>query len=101
LLANAEQPVIVADRVARTPAGTSSWSSSPNSASAGHRPRRPDEHAERIASITPREARLQRHVIIGFEVADYWALVNDFVDNGLDGIGINGPHRQAPTDRHN
>jgi len=28
-------------------------------------------------------------VIIGLEIADYWALVNDFVDNGLDGIGIN------------
>ena len=28
-------------------------------------------------------------VIIGLELSDYWATVNGFVDNGLDGIGIN------------
>ena len=28
-------------------------------------------------------------VIIGLELSDYWALVNGFVDNGHDGIGVN------------
>jgi acetolactate synthase-1/2/3 large subunit len=28
-------------------------------------------------------------VIIGLELADYWATVNRFVDNGFDGIGLN------------
>src|SRR5262249_1306354 len=28
-------------------------------------------------------------VILGLELSDYWALVNGFVDNGHDGIGIN------------
>jgi thiamine pyrophosphate-dependent acetolactate synthase large subunit-like protein len=28
-------------------------------------------------------------VVLGLELSDYWALVNGFVDNGHDGIGIN------------
>jgi acetolactate synthase-1/2/3 large subunit len=28
-------------------------------------------------------------VIIGLELSDYWGTVNRFVDNGLDGIGVN------------
>ena len=41
-------------------------------------------------------------VIIGLELSDYWATVNGFVDNGLDGIGINESQDQAghQADRH-
>src|SRR5262249_34420934 len=28
-------------------------------------------------------------VIIGLELSDYWATVNRFIDNGLDGVGLN------------
>ena len=93
LLANAERPVIVADRAARTPAGTKLVVQLAELLQApvidrGGRMNMPNTH---YLNQSARAGALVANadVIIGLEVADYWALVNDFVDNGLDGIGIN------------
>ena len=93
LLANAERPVIVADRAARTPAGTKLVVQLAELLQApvidrGGRMNIPNTHYLN-QSARARALVSNADVIIGLEVADYWALVNDFVDNGLDGIGIN------------
>ena len=93
LLANAERPVIVADRAARTPAGVKLLVELAETLQApvidqGGRMNFPNSH------YLKQNARAQAlisnaDVIIGLELSDYWATVNRFVDNGLDGIGIN------------
>jgi acetolactate synthase-1/2/3 large subunit len=93
LLANAERPVIVADRLARTPNGTRLLVQLAEALQApvidqGGRMNMPNTHYLRQNART--EALISNaDVIIGLEVSDYWATVNGFVDNGLDGIGIN------------
>jgi thiamine pyrophosphate-dependent acetolactate synthase large subunit-like protein len=93
LLATAERPVIVADRAARTPAGTKLVVQLAELLQApvidrGGRMNIPNTHYLN-QSARARALVSNADVIIGLEIADYWALVNDFVDNGLDGIGIN------------
>ncbi len=93
LLANAERPVIVADRAARTPAGVRLLVQLAETLQApvidqGGRMNFPSSH------YLKQNARAQAlisnaDVIIGLELSDYWATVNRFVDNGLDGIGVN------------
>jgi acetolactate synthase I/II/III large subunit len=93
LLANAERPVIVADRAARTPAGVKLLVELAEALQApvvdqGSRLNFPNSH------YLKQNARAQAlisnaDVIIGLELSDYWATVNRFVDNGLDGIGVN------------
>jgi thiamine pyrophosphate-dependent acetolactate synthase large subunit-like protein len=93
LLANAERPVIVADRAARTPAGLKLLVELAEALQApvidqGGRMNFPNSH------YLKQNARAQAlisnaDVIIGLELSDYWATVNRFVDNGLDGIGVN------------
>jgi acetolactate synthase I/II/III large subunit len=93
LLANAERPVIVADRLARTANGTRLLVQLAEALQApvidqGGRMNMPNTHYLRQNART--EALISNaDVIIGLEVSDYWATVNGFVDNGLDGIGIN------------
>ncbi len=93
LLANAERPVIVADRAARTPNGTRLLVQLAEALQApvidqGGRMNMPNTHYLRQNART--EALISNaDVIIGLELSDYWATVNGFVDNGLDGIGIN------------
>jgi thiamine pyrophosphate-dependent acetolactate synthase large subunit-like protein len=93
LLANAERPVIVADRAARTGAGTRLLVELAEALQApvidqGGRMNMPNTH---YLNQTARTAALINNadVIIGLELSDYWALVNAFVDNGHDGIGLN------------
>jgi acetolactate synthase I/II/III large subunit len=93
LLANAERPVIVADRAARTPAGMKLLVELAETLQApvidqGGRMNFPNSH---YLKQNARGAALisNADVIIGLELSDYWATVNRFVDNGLDGIGIN------------
>jgi acetolactate synthase-1/2/3 large subunit len=93
LLAGAERPVIVADRAARTPAGARLLVELAETLQApvidqGGRMNFPNTH------YLHQNARTQAlignaDVILGLELADYWATVNRFVDNGFDGHGVN------------
>jgi acetolactate synthase-1/2/3 large subunit len=93
LLANAERPVIVADRSARTPAGAKLLVQLAEALQApvidqGGRMNMPNTH---YLNQSARAGALigNADVIIGLELADYWATVNNFVDSGLDGVGFN------------
>jgi acetolactate synthase I/II/III large subunit len=93
LLANAERPVIVADRAARTPAGARLLVELAEALQApvvdqGGRMNFPNTH---YLNQTARTGALisNADVIIGLELSDYWATVNAFVDNGHDGLGVN------------
>jgi acetolactate synthase-1/2/3 large subunit len=97
LLVGAENPVIVADRMARTPNGV----------------RLLVELAELLqAQVVDQDSRMNfpnthylkrplsvissADVILGLELADFWGIVNAYTDNGDDGIGINS-RRMKPT----
>jgi acetolactate synthase I/II/III large subunit len=90
LLANAERPVIVVDRAARTQDGVLLLVELAELLQApvvdqGNRMNFPNTHyLARPATVIP-----QADVIIGMELSDYWATVNAFIDNGHDGIGQN------------
>jgi acetolactate synthase-1/2/3 large subunit len=90
LLANAERPVIVADRAVNTQSGM----------------RLLVELAELLqAPVVRQRARLnfptthflsrpaseiaQADVILGLELTDYWATVNSYTDNNAEGVGTN------------
>jgi acetolactate synthase I/II/III large subunit len=93
LLADAERPVIVADRAARTPAGVALLVELAEALQApvidqGGRMNFPNSHylcqnARAGLLIASADA------VIGLELSDYWATVNRFVDNGDDGHGAN------------
>jgi acetolactate synthase I/II/III large subunit len=90
LLANAEFPVIVADRMARTPAGVKLLVEMAELLQApvvdqGNRMNFPNTH--RLAR--PAHVVDSADVIIGLELTDYWNTVNSFIDNGYEGIGQN------------
>ncbi len=90
LLANAERPVIVVDRVARTPNGVSLLVELAELLQApvvdqGNRMNFPNTHyLSRPANVVD-----QADVVIGMELSDYWNTVNGFIDNGDDGLGRN------------
>jgi thiamine pyrophosphate-dependent acetolactate synthase large subunit-like protein len=101
LLANAERPVIVVDRAARTPAGVGLVVALAEALQAPVIDQRgrmniPNTH---YLNQTGRGPALigNADVIIGMELSDYWATVNGFVDNGLDGIGVNESHIKPGT----
>ncbi len=80
LLVNAERPVIVADRAARTPAGTRLLVELAEALQApvidqGGRMNMPNTH---YLNHTARTAALigNADVVLGLELSDYWALVN-------------------------
>ena len=90
LLANAERPVIVVDRAARTPDGLNLLVEFAELLQApvvdqGNRMNFPNTHyLNRPANVIE-----QADVIIGMELSDYWGAVNGFLDNGNDGFGQN------------
>jgi len=90
LLANAEHPVIVVDRAARTQNGVNLLVQLAEALQApvvdiGGRMNFPKTHyLSRPPSVIG-----QADVIIGMELSDFWGVVNGYVDNGEDGIGIN------------
>jgi len=90
LLANAERPVIVVDRAARTANGVRLLVELAELLQApvvdqGNRMNFPNTHyLSRPANVVE-----QADVIIGMELSDYWATVNTFLDNGNDGFGQN------------
>src|SRR4051794_1258199 len=89
LLANAERPVIVADRAARTPNGIKLLVELAELLQApvvdqGGRMNFPNtHHLHRPAAVIG-----QADVVLGLELSDYWATVNAFIDNGEHGHGL-------------
>src|ERR1700681_3182513 len=87
LLANAERPVIVADRAARTPNGIrllvelAETLQAPVVDQRGRMNFPNTHHLSRPASVVG-----QADVIIGLELSDYWATVNAWIDNGEHGV---------------
>jgi acetolactate synthase-1/2/3 large subunit len=90
LLANAQNPVIVADRAARTENGVRLLVQLAEALQAtvidqGGRMNFPKTHY----LSRPPTAVNNADVIIGLELSDFWATVNSYIDNGEHGIGIN------------
>ena len=90
LLANAQNPVIVVDRAARTENGIRLLVQLAESLQArvvdmGGRMNFPKTHhlSAPIAAVNSAD------VIIGMELSDFWGVVNSFIDNGEHGIGHN------------
>ena len=90
LLANAQNPVIVADRAARSENGVRLLVELAELLQAqvidqGGRMNFPNTHYLR----RPPTAVGNADVILGLELTDFWATVNAYIDNGEHGIGIN------------
>jgi acetolactate synthase I/II/III large subunit len=86
LLASAERPVIVVDRAVRSPNGMkllvelAELLQAPVVDQRGRMNFPNTHHLARAASVIG-----QADVILGLELADYWATVNSFIDNGEHG----------------
>ncbi len=98
LLANAERPVIVVDRAARTPNGIKLLVQLAELLQApvvdqGARMNFPKtHHLSRAPGVIG-----QADVVIGMELSDYWATVNAWIDNGDHGHGIQESRIKAGT----
>jgi acetolactate synthase I/II/III large subunit len=99
LLVAAENPVIVVDRAARTPAGIPLIVELAELLQArvidqGGRMNFPRTHY----LTSPPTAVANADVIIGLELSDFWATVNSYTDNGEnDGHGVNNERIKANT----
>ncbi len=99
LLAQAQNPVIVVDRAARTPAGVALLVQLAEALQAkvidqGGRMNFPNTHY----LSSPPSAVSGADVIIGMELSDFWAVVNAFTDNGEHGgIGTNSTRVKPET----
>ena len=90
LLVNAENPVIVADRAARTSEGVGLLVQLAELLQApvidqGNRMNFPNTHY----LSRPAGAVSSADVILGLELSDFWGTVNAYTDNGEHGIGVN------------
>jgi acetolactate synthase-1/2/3 large subunit len=90
MLANAERPVIVVDRVARTDNGMKLLVQLAELLQApvvdqGGRMNFPRTHY----LVRPPAVIGNADVIIGMELSDFWGVVNSYIDNGEHGIGVN------------
>ena len=99
LLAGAQNPVIVADRCARTANGVKLLIELAEALQArvidqGGRMNFPRTHY----LSAPPTAVSGADVILGLELSDFWATVNSYTDNGLNGgIGTNGTRIKEGT----
>jgi len=99
LLALADNPVIVADRSARTPAGIALLVELAELLQAkvidqGSRMNFPRTHYLN----SPAAAVANADVILGLELSDFWATVNSYTDNGdNDGHGVNATRIKPNT----
>src|SRR3974390_2469708 len=98
LLANAQNPVIVVDRAARTENGMRLIVQLAEALQAsvvdqGGRMNFPTTHYLRRAPTVIGNA----DVILGMELTDYWGTVNSHFDNGEHGIGTNSPKVKPGT----
>jgi thiamine pyrophosphate-dependent acetolactate synthase large subunit-like protein len=99
LLVNAERPVIVADRLARTPEGVKHLVELAELLQAPvvnlrGRMNFPNSH---YLSQPPGQLYAQADVILGLEVGDFWNVVNSFTDNA-DNEGLGAQRPRAKTD---
>ena len=90
LLANAERPVIVVDRAARTANGIRLLVQLAEALQArvvdmGGRMNFPKTHHLSAGAA----AVVNADVVIGMELTDFWGVVNGYLDNGEHGIGLN------------
>src|SRR5262245_30612840 len=98
LLAGAQNPVIVADRCARTANGVKLLVELAEALQArvvdqGGRMNFPRTH---YLSAPPNVVS-SADVIIGLELSDFWATVNAYTDNGVNGIGSNSTRIKSGT----
>jgi thiamine pyrophosphate-dependent acetolactate synthase large subunit-like protein len=98
LLVQAENPVLVADRCARTPAGIKLLVELAELLQAsvvdqGSRLNFPNTHYLRRSPAVIGNA----DVILGLELADFWGTVNAYTDNGEHGIGVNSTRIKSTT----
>src|SRR5712672_4469668 len=98
LLAAAQNPVIVADRAARTQNGMKLLVQLAETLQArvidqGGRMNFPRTHY----LSAPPTAVGNADVIIGLELSDFWATVNSYTDNGEHGIGVNSTRIKPDT----
>ncbi|TMH65696.1 MAG: thiamine pyrophosphate-binding protein, partial [Betaproteobacteria bacterium] len=98
LLAEAQNPVIVADRMARTPNGVKLLVQLAEALQArvvdqGGRLNFPRTHY----LSAPASAIAGADVILGLELADFWGTVNSWTDNGENGVGINATRTKPGT----
>ena len=98
LLANAERPVIVVDRVARTPSAIKLLIELAETSQApvvdlGGRMNFPKTHY----LSQPTNVIGQADVIVGMELTDFWGVVNSYIDNGDNGVGVNEPKIKPNT----
>ena len=98
LLANAQNPVIVADRAARSENGVRLLVELAELLQAqvidqGGRMNFPNTHYLH----RPPTAVGNADVILGLELTDFWATVNTYIDNGEHGIGINTSRMKPDT----
>ncbi len=99
LLVNAENPVIIVDRAARTPEGIRLLVELAETLQApvvdqGSRMNFPTMHYLR----RPAGVISTADVIIGMELSDFWGTVNSYTDNGEnEGIGQNGTRIKPQT----
>ena len=98
LLVNAENPVIVADRAARTSEGVGLLVQLAELLQApvidqGNRMNFPNTHY----LSRPAGAVSSADVILGLELSDFWGTVNAYTDNGEHGIGVNSTKIKTTT----
>ncbi len=98
LLANAERPVIVVDRAARTENGMRLLVQLAEALQApvvdmGGRMNFPRTHY----LTRPPTVVNNADVILGMELSDFWGVVNAYTDNGEHGIGINSSKIKPDT----
>ena len=98
LLAEAQNPVIVADRMARTPNGIKLLVQLAEALQArvidqGSRTNFPRTHY----LSAPPSAVAGADVILGLELADFWNVVNSWTDNGEHGVGRNSSRVKQGT----
>jgi thiamine pyrophosphate-dependent acetolactate synthase large subunit-like protein len=98
LLANAQNPVIVADRAARSENGVRLLVQLAELLQApvvdqGNRMNFPNTHYLHRPPTVIGNA----DVILGLELSDFWATVNSYFDNGEHGIGVNGTRIKPST----
>jgi acetolactate synthase-1/2/3 large subunit len=96
LLVNAENPVIIADRSARTPEGVGLLVQLAELLQAsvvdqGNRMNFPNTHY----LLRPAGVVSTADVILGLELSDFWGTVNAYTDNGVNGIGENSTKMKA------
>src|SRR6478735_1584556 len=98
LLANAQNPIIVADRAARTENGVRLLVQLAELLQAqvidqGGRMNFPKTHYLN----RPATAVSNADVVLGLELSDFWAVVNAYTDNGEHGIGVNSTRVKPDT----